>query len=200
MLLSPLYHILPGTVNYSINHNSNRYQRKPLINPPKIVPPILNLSQTAPNTKTTSINTPINATINTAVKKIKKKSTTKKIRSRDSKSLPHINFEGCYHFEATCPFKTCPDFQNKIFLSQQDYQKHPTIQHERRDRLRNNLVWTCPECKKGCSSFYNFSAHVTGHRDLCKPPWICRLSQLKYIKITMKISRFAVREAQQKII
>lgn len=89
-------------------------------------------------------------------------------------------FEDCYEFQATCPFRNCPAHQrNEVFRSQTEYQKHHSLKHERRDKFRNNLMWICPECGKHCSSFYNFSAHVSTHRDLCQPPWICTLPAVK---------------------
>lgn len=96
--------------------------------------------------------------------------------------LSDVNFEDCYRFEATCPFKDCPDFQQQtIFSSPQEYQRHHCTKHEQ----RGNFKWKCPGCPKQNSSFYNFSAHVTGHRDLCSPPWICTL--LPFKKIHLKI-------------
>eukprot|EP01084_Bolivina_argentea_P049423 90902_1 len=94
-----------------------------------------------------------------------------------------IDFNECYAFEATCPFKECDEYNKTIFKSQQEYQKHHGLKHETRDKFRNNLVWKCPQCEKQCSSFYNFSAHVSMHRELCKPPWICTLKPMKHGKL-----------------
>lgn len=90
------------------------------------------------------------------------------------------HFDDCFEFQATCPFRDCPAHQQGVvFHSQAEYQKHHSLNHERRDKFRNNLIWICPECGKNCSSFYNFSAHVSTHRDVCQPPWICTLPAVK---------------------
>eukprot|EP01084_Bolivina_argentea_P245347 410795_1 len=71
-----------------------------------------------------------------------KKHVTRKKREK-KKTSKDIYFNDCFRFEATCPFKSCPDHSKTIFTSQQSYQQHHALKHERRDRFRNNLVWKC---------------------------------------------------------
>ncbi len=109
------------------------------------------------------------------------KQTKNKRHKKPSES--NIDFNKCYTFAATCPFKECDEYNLTVFKSQQAYQKHHGLKRDTRDKFRNNLVWKCPQCLKQCSSFYNFSAHVSMHRDLCTPPWICTLKPCKHGKL-----------------
>ena len=100
-------------------------------------------------------------------------------RSRWPKDLPTIDFEKCYRYESECPFKDCADYKKKVYKSPQEFHQHIKLKHGTREKYRNLKVWKCPEssCGKPCSSFYNFSAHVAAHRDLCDPALICLLSR-----------------------
>jgi len=94
-----------------------------------------------------------------------------KFASVDTKPRP---FAECHRFSATCPFKDCPSFGRETFSSHQKYQQHLRQAHR---NAKKHSAWKCPhpQCRKTCSSFHNFSAHVSMHRELCRPPWICML-------------------------
>ena len=87
--------------------------------------------------------------------------------------------------EMKCPFNDCYNQNPFIYSNQMEYQQHHINTHQLRDKNGNLLnnkesKWKCPECQSISQSFTNFIAHVTIHRNISSPPWICKLSLSTY--------------------
>ena len=93
-----------------------------------------------------------------------------------------VTFNDCHSFEMKCPYHNCM-YSNKYFTNMKSFHQHHIMYHQKKD-INGKLIqtreakWQCPKCFKISTSWYNYSAHVTMHKDICDAPWICSLEPI----------------------
>eukprot|EP01083_Nonionella_stella_P011948 33904_1 len=84
-----------------------------------------------------------------------------------------VIFENYSKYKMVCSECNIEGIKSKEFSEERQYYEHYIDKHFKNKNKNNKL--SCPHCDKESTSWHNFFAHVTIHREQEQRPWICAI-------------------------